>query len=113
MLAVFFLFISVQCCHSVDWSQDLYLDAYSENEGAVFEGPYPHYPRTPMKNDSNVSMMPFLLQLILIIAKIMLKFTIFKIIVKFIAVVCLFLFIPTLRMPKAKEAGRSGISDIY
>nr|XP_024217173.1 uncharacterized protein LOC106685327 [Halyomorpha halys] len=107
MLGVLLSFILVQCCLCSDWRQDSYLDAYTESEGTVFEGPYPHYPRMPMKNATTVSMMPFLLQLILILAKIMLKFTIFKIIVKFIAVVCLFLFIPTLRLPKARDAGRS------
>lgn len=108
MFGVLLSFILVQCCLCSEWRQDSYLDAYTESEGTVFEGPYPQYPRMPMKNATTVSMMPFLLQLILIIAKIMLKFTIFKIIVKFIAVVCLFLFIPTLRLPKARDAGRSG-----
>lgn len=107
ILAVIVLLMVIQFCQCDDW-QDSYIEAYKQSEGAVYEGPYPHYPtRMPMQMTMRpnmttpAAMMPLLLQIIMIVARIMLKMTIFKIIVKFIAVVCLFLFIPTLRLPRS------------
>lgn len=108
MLRFAVLSLMISFCLCDDW-HDSYIEAYKESEGAVFEGPYPPSPgRMPMQMRPNMTaavtpMMPLILQLLMIAAKIMLKFTIFKMIVKFIAVLCLFLFIPTLRLPRAMK----------
>lgn len=108
MLCFLITTLLFQLCMSQDWP-DSYIEAYKESEGAVYDGPYPV--RMPMQMRPNMTttptqMMPLILQIIMIVSRIMLKMTIFKMIVKFIAVLCLFLFIPTLRLPRASR--RSG-----
>ncbi|KAF6216822.1 hypothetical protein GE061_001172 [Apolygus lucorum] len=81
--------------------EDSYMEAYHES----------HYPgqyfslddmtfRMPMEDMQNNSIIPYIIKIAAIAAKILLKLTLFKIVVKFIAVICLFLFIPKLKFDK-------------
>uniref|UniRef100_A0A0K8TCL7 Uncharacterized protein n=1 Tax=Lygus hesperus TaxID=30085 RepID=A0A0K8TCL7_LYGHE len=81
--------------------EDSYMEAYHES----------HYPgqyfslddmtfRMPMEDMHNNSIIPYIIKIAALAAKILLKLTLFKIVVKFIAVICLFLFIPKLKFDK-------------
>lgn len=94
--------------------EDSYMEAYHES----------HYPgqyfslddmtfRMPMEEMQNNSIIPMIIKMAALAAKILLKLTLFKIVVKFIAVICLFLFIPKLKFDKRSLLDGNKFSHVH
>ncbi|KAL1130099.1 hypothetical protein AAG570_013038 [Ranatra chinensis] len=114
LIIVVYLACTFSCLSAVGQGKDTYLSAYVQShvgpevpaEGVVYPEPHPVYGPPPVEplDKAKSTLLPQALKILAIILKIVLKLTFFKIIVKFIAVVCLLLFIPTLDFKPVVES---------